>query len=334
MKIAVDAMGGDLAPEEIVKGVAACIKDFDGEIFLVGEKSKIEFFLRKYDAANSEKIKVVEASETITNEDQPVKAIKTKKDSSMVKGIRMLKKREVDAFLSAGNTGAFMAGALLLAGRIQGIDRPALAVVIPTRRGATLMLDVGANMNSKPTNLVQFAIMGSVYSNKVLGIKNPKVGLLNVGEESQKGNILTKETYKLLQNNETLNFWGNIEGRNILDGKVDVLVCDGFIGNIVLKTIEGFAINFFDLLKNEIMSSISTKIGGMLLKPSLKKLKGKLDYTEYGGAPFLGIDGICIKCHGSSNAKAISNAILKTELFIKNNVNTEIFQEIQKKGEN
>jgi glycerol-3-phosphate acyltransferase PlsX len=330
-KIAVDAMGGDNAPFEIIKGAVAAVSVIDGDIILVGKKAEVEKILNGFD--QSGQIKVIDAPDVITNHDAPVSAIKRKKESSMAIGLKMLKSGEVDAFLSAGNTGAFMAGSLLLVGRIKGIDRPALGSVIPTINGKSLLLDMGANLDSKPINLVQWALMGKIYCEKVLDIHNPRVGIINVGKEESKGNAVVKEVYKTLSLNLDINFVGNIEAREILNGEADVIVCDGFIGNVIIKTIEGVAITLFDILKDEVKSSFKNKIGGLLLKQSLKNIKNRLDYSEYGGAPFLGIDGLCIKCHGSSKAKAVKNAITKAFDFCKKDVLSNIKDATCDKGE-
>ena len=240
----------------------------------------------------------------------------------------MLKEKQVDAFISAGSTGALLSGGLLLVKRIKGIERPALATVYPTHKGISLLLDVGANADSKAKYLQQFAVMGSIYSEKILNKANPKVGLVNIGTEREKGNALTKEAYELLENTQNINFCGNIEGREVPTGDVDVLVCDGFVGNIVLKLTEGLAINIFSMLKEVFMKSSKTKLGAILLKSSLKDFKKKLDYTEYGGAPLLGVKGAVIKAHGSSNDVAIKNAIRQAKQFVENKVIENIEENI------
>ena len=333
MKIAVDAMGGDNAPGEIVKGSILAARELkDVELFIIGNEDNIQNEIKKNNISNLS-IDIINASEVIDNNESPVKAVKTKKDSSMIKGLELLKKEEIDAFISAGSTGAFMAGALLIVGRIKGIDRPALASVIPTAKGWTLLLDMGANTDVKPKNLIQFAVMGSMYATKVMGIKEPRVALLNIGKESEKGSQLTKEAYKLLSKESYINFIGNMEARELLEEGADVLVCDGFSGNVFLKAIEGVAITIFDLIKKEVESSFSSKIGAFLLKSKFKSVISKLDYSEYGGAPFLGIKGVCIKCHGSSNAKAIKNAIMQGKIYVEQNIIGSLFEEFSKEGE-
>lgn len=316
MNIVVDAMGGDNAPGEIIKGCVEAAKQIDAEITLVGNEEVIKEHLKKLAYTGSD-ITIQNASEVITNDDTPTKAIKSKKDSSMVVGLNIIKEGNGDVFISAGNTGALMAGALFQVDRIKGVDRPALAPVLPSYHGPVLLVDGGSNANCKPENLLQFAIMGSIYMKTTLGIENPRVGLVNIGTEEMKGNELTKQTFLLLQQSG-LNFIGNIEGRDIPLGAVDVAVCDGFVGNIILKVMEGMGKTVSKLLKDEIRRSFISKIGGMLLLPVFDKLRKKLDYTEYGGALYLGIERAVIKCHGSSNAKAIMNAVKQAEAFVRN----------------
>ena len=245
----------------------------------------------------------------------------------------MVKEQEAEAFISAGNTGALLSGGLLIVGRIKGIDRPALTSVYPTKKGLSLLVDAGANADCKAKYLHQFAIMGSIYSEKILGVHNPKVGLVNIGVEEGKGNELVKETFKIL-NESDINFYGNLEARDIPEGKVDVLVCDGFVGNIILKLTEGVAKNIFSMLKEEFTKNIATKLGALLLKPGLMGFKKKIDYSEYGGAPLLGVKGAVIKAHGSSNEKAIKNAIKQAKLFVENEVLDKIEEDINKFGGN
>lgn len=332
MKIAVDAMGGDNAPFATVEGSIEAVKEYDVDIILVGKKDVIEKELIKHNYTGS-KIQVVNADEVITNDDKPVKAIKQKQNSSMVVAMNMVKNKEADAVISAGSTGALLTGGLFIVKRIKGIDRAALAPVYPTKRGISLLLDAGANTDCRPKYLQQFAVMGSIYCEKVLKKENPKVGLINIGEEQGKGNELTKEAYELLSNSE-LNFYGNLEARDIPEGHVDVMVADGFIGNIVLKLTEGLASTIFSMLKEEFMKSFVTKLGALILKPGLRKFKNRLDYSEYGGAPLLGVKGAVIKAHGSSNANAIKNAIRQAKIFVENNVIDKIEEDIKKLGGN
>jgi glycerol-3-phosphate acyltransferase PlsX len=330
VKIAIDAMGGDNAPRAIVEGVVDAVKEFGVEVFLVGLKDEVEKYIID-DYKHDSRIHIVDATEIINNDEAPVAAIKQKKNSSMVVGLKLVKDEQCDAFLSSGSTGAFLAGSLLKVGRIKGIDRPALAPIVPTSKGLCMIIDAGANVDSKPKNLQQFAVMGSVYMEKVMGINAPRVGLLNVGAEEHKGNELTKQSISLLRNLD-LNFIGNVEARDITEGICDVCVCDGFSGNVLLKSIEGTALTMFKMLKQEFTKSTKAKLGAMLLRNGLRSFKKKFDYTEYGGAPFLGIDGIMIKAHGSSDAKAIKNAIRQAKLLYDNQCLHIIKDEITKLG--
>jgi glycerol-3-phosphate acyltransferase PlsX len=307
MRIAVDGMGGDNAPNAIVAGCIEAIKENDIEIFITGPEEIINKELKKYDYDNT-KIKVVHASEVIGNNEHPVMAIRRKKDSSIHKALTMVKNKEVDGIISAGSTGAFLAGATLVIGRIENVKRPALAPVMPGKKGPFMIIDVGANADCKPLNLVQFAQMGEIYFKNILNLENPTVGLVNIGAEEEKGNELTKATYPLLKECG-VNFIGNVEPREIPKGEVNVLVCDGFTGNTILKLYEGVASNIFGILKEEMMKTTRTKLGALILKPVFKKIKKDFDYKEYGGAAFLGVNGICIKAHGSSDARAFKNAI-------------------------
>lgn len=328
MKIIIDAMGGDNAPEETVKGAIAALKEYNVEIILVGDENKIKTALSS-EGADMGRIEIIHASEVITNNDHPAQAIRKKKDSSMVVGMRMLKEGNGDAFISAGNTGALLAGGLFVVGRIKGVDRPGLAPIIPGKNGPFLLMDSGANAECKTQNILQFATMGSVYMKKVFKKEYPSVGLVNIGAEEEKGTEFVKECFKLLKDSN-LNFKGNVEGRDIPEGNIDVVVCDGFTGNIVLKLFEGVAGTIFDTLKEEIMSTTRTKIGGLLLKPVFKKFKKKFDYTEHGGAILLGVNGPVIKAHGSSNAKAFKNAVRQAVLCIEGGVVENIRTEIEK----
>ena len=315
MRIVIDAMGGDNAPDEIIKGVVEAADKVDAELVLVGIEKVIKEKLSEYDEKKN--ITIKNATEVITMEEVPTKAIKSKKDSSMVVGLNMIKEKEADIFISAGSTGALLTGALLNVGRIKGISRPALATVLPSQEDKFLLLDMGANANCKPEYLAQFAKMGAIYMEKTMGVKNPKVGLVNVGTEEEKGSDLAKSAHKLLKESD-LNFVGNIEGRDLMMGTVDVAVCDGFTGNVILKTLEGFGLAIFKILGEEIGKSLKNKVGALMMKPSLRALKHKMDYSEYGGALLLGIDGGVIKCHGSSKAKAVTNAIKQAYEFTKN----------------
>lgn len=320
MKIVLDGMGGDNAPFDIVKGAVAASKEIEDEIIIVGQEALILGELTKY-KYDKKKITVCHASEVILNEDAPVKAVRTKKDSSMVVGITMIKNGEADLFISAGNTGAIMSGGLFILGRIPGIDRPAIATTYPILgRGVSLLVDSGANSECKPNNLLEFATMGSIYMEKVLGVKNPKVGLVNMGIEETKGTTVVKAAYEMLDRNASINFTGNVEARDIPEGVCDVIVCDGFVGNVILKLTEGLAMSILGLLKTKFTAGTISKMGALLLSGKFKELKKEFDYSEYGGAPILGVKGALIKMHGSSNANAVKNTILKGIPYAANKV--------------
>lgn len=326
--VAIDAMGGDNAPAVVVEGCIAAIKQEKNiKVLLVGNEELIKQELQKYEY-DSEQVKIIDAKEVIENTESPVIAIRKKKESSMVKGLGLVKQKEADAFVSAGSTGALLAGGTLIVGRIKGIERPALGSLIPNNNGFSLLIDCGANVDSKPSYLVQFAKMGSIYYESFLGISNPKVGLINIGDEEEKGNNLTKETYSLLKEEETINFVGNVEAREIPSGAAHVVVCDGFVGNIILKYTEGFAMSLFGILKKAFLSNTKSKLGALLLKGSMKTMMKKFDYTEYGGVPLLGLEGLLVKAHGSSDAKAFKNAIIQCKTFVEQNVNEKIKQKI------
>lgn len=314
MRLAVDAMGGDHAPGAPVQ---ACMEfaraNPDVEIRMVGQQAVLESV---WPSAAPSNISIVNAPTVITGEDEPVRAVKRKKDSSLVTAAQMVRDRQAEAMLSAGNTGALVAAGLFVIGRIQGIKRPALAPVLPTFRGhGVLLLDAGAYPDADVGNMVQFARMGSVYSRGVLGVENPRVGLVNIGTEPGKGNALTKETYRRLEESG-LNFVGNVEARDILDGTCDVVVTDGFVGNVVLKTIEGMGLGLFSELKSAFMSGWQSKVAGALARPALIGLRQKFDYAEYGGAPFLGVAGGCLKAHGSSKNRAWFTALEQAKRFV------------------
>lgn len=312
MIIAVDAMGGDNAPAEIIAGALQSLRSFDDiTIRLYGDEEKMKPFLQEHP-----RLEVVHCSEVIEADDEPVRAIRKKKDASMVRMAQAVKDQEADACVSAGNTGALMSAGLFIVGRSAGISRPALAPTLPTIDGSGfVLLDVGANADSKASNLVQFAVMGSVYAEKVRGIAKPRVGLLNIGTEAGKGNELTKQAYTELQN-APVHFIGNVESRDLLNGAADVVVTDGFTGNMVLKTIEGTAMNVFAMIKDVFMSSVKTKIAASLVKDDLKGLKQKMDYSEYGGAGLFGLNRPVIKAHGSSNANALFNAVRQARTMV------------------
>lgn len=306
VRIAMDAMGGDHAPEEIIKGtLMAAETSPDVQLILVGQKERMLPFLTGTIPKN---ISFIEASDVIEMDEHPANAVRKKKDASIVIATRLVKLGEADAVVSAGSTGAQMASALLGIGRIKGIERPAIATVLPTAEGGKLILDVGANLDATPEQLCQYALMGSIYAEKILGIPNPRVGLLNIGSEEGKGNELTQKAYYLLKASP-INFMGNVEGRDVPYGHADVVVCEGFVGNVLLKTAEGLAGVLFQLIKERITSNMMRRLGALAVKPGLKEIAQMMDYAEYGGAPLLGINGISIICHGSSKAKAIFNAI-------------------------
>ena len=320
MRIILDGMGGDNAPLEIVKGAVEASSKIDHQIVIVGREDEINAELAKYNYDES-KIQVVHASEVIENEDSPVKAIRRKTDSSMVKGLTMLKDGEGDLFISAGNTGAYMAGSLLILGRIPGVDRPAIASIYPIAGGAlpSIIVDAGANSECRPSNLLEFAIMGSLYMEKVMDRKNARVGLVNLGVEENKGTTVTKAAHKLLKEAD-INFIGNVEARDVPKGACDVIVCDGFTGNIILKLTEGFAWNLLKTMKKKFTDGLSAKMGAVLLAGKVKEIKDEFDYSEYGGAPILGVNGHVIKIHGSSGATAVKNAIIKGIPYAQENV--------------
>ena len=326
MRIAIDAMGGDHAPKEIVKGALAAIKQYeDIEIVLIGNENLINQHL-----TDPTRITIIHTEEKIDSTDSPVTAIRRKKNSSMVLAIKEVKEGRADACISAGNTGALMTGGVLIVGRIKGIERPALAPMLPTFNGdGFLLIDAGANMDAKPEHLLQYGIMGSIYMQKVRNIESPRVGLLNVGTEDDKGTELTKKTFELLKGAD-VNFIGNIEARDLLEGAADVVVCDGFSGNIVLKTIEGTALSLFSLLKQELTSTFLNKLAAGALKPSFKKIKNKMDYTEYGGASLFGLQAPVIKAHGSSNENAILNSVRQTRLMLEEKVVETIKKDVVK----
>jgi glycerol-3-phosphate acyltransferase PlsX len=316
MKLAIDAMGGDNAPKEIVLGAMQAAEAFsDIHITLYGDEEKIKETLK-----SNERITVVHTNEVILGTDEPVRAVRRKKNASMVLAAQAVADGQADACISAGNTGALMAAGLFVIGRIEGIERPALTPTLPTIGGeGFLLLDVGANADAKPEHLQQYAIMGSIYSEKVRGITNPRVGLLNIGTEEKKGNDLTKQAFSLLKTTN-LNFIGNVEARDLLDGVADVVITDGFTGNMVLKTIEGTALSVFKMVKTALTSSLKNKLAAAVLKPELTGLKNKMDYSEYGGAGLFGIKAPVIKAHGSSDARALFSAIRQARVMVEKDV--------------
>ncbi len=321
IKVVVDAMGGDNAPVEIIKGSIKAL-DLNKDLFiqLVGKSEIIKENLKllKYD---KKRIELIEAPEIIEMSEPPVLAIRKKKASSIVVGMNMLKNNEAQAFVSAGSTGAILVGGQFIVGRISGIQRPALAPLIPTQKGVSLLIDCGANVDARASHLVQFAKMGSIYMEKLVGIKNPRVAIVNIGAEEEKGNSLVKEAFPLLKEIKDINFIGSIEARDIPKGYADVIVCEAFVGNIILKLYEGVGLSLFAKIKEALMSNLQTKIGALLIKKSLKKSLKSFDVSEYGGAPLIGLNSLVIKAHGSSKANEICNAILQSVDFNKAGIN-------------
>ncbi|RNF40633.1 phosphate acyltransferase PlsX [Planococcus salinus] len=328
MIIAVDGMGGDHAPKEIIEGVLKALDEYtDLTVQLYGHTEKMQPYLKEH-----ERLQVIHCEEVIEAEDDPVRSVRRKKDASMVRMAQAVKDGQADACVSAGNTGALMSAGLFVVGRIEGVDRPALAPTLPTIDGkGFVMLDMGANAEARPEHLVQYAVMGSIYAEKVRGIQNPTVGLLNIGTEEKKGNDLTKGAFPLLKQ-APINFIGNVESRDLLNGAADVVVTDGFTGNIVLKTIEGTAMNVFSMIKDVFMSSAKTKIAAFLVKDNISGLKGMLDYSEYGGAGLFGLKAPVIKAHGSSNANALFNAIRQTRTMVEFDVTGTIYNTLKKES--
>ncbi|MBQ7775466.1 MAG: phosphate acyltransferase PlsX [Lachnospiraceae bacterium] len=328
VNVAVDAMGGDNAPVEIVKGAVEAIRESKSvKVFLVGREEVIKEELKKY-TYNVEQLEVVHAEEVIETAEPPVMAIRRKKDSSIVKAMYMVKEGTCDAFVSAGSTGAVLVGGQVIVGRIKGVERPPLAPLIPTERGVSLLVDCGANVDARPSHLVQFAKMGSVYMESVMGVKNPKVGIVNNGAEEEKGNALVKETFPLLKNCPEINFIGSVEARDIPAGVADVIVCEAFVGNVVLKMYEGVGASLIKKVKEGMMTSLRSKIGAWLVKPALKQTLKSFNTDEYGGAPMLGLNGLVVKSHGSSKAVEIKNSILQCIAFKEQNINEKIKEKI------
>lgn len=330
VNVVVDAMGGDYAPYETVKGAVEAVNEKDNLIVtLVGQEKAIRDELSKYEFA-SDKIEVVHAEDVITNDEAPVLAIRRKKESSIVVGLNLLKAQKADAFVSAGSTGAVLVGAQLIAGRIKGVERPPLAPLIPTAKGVSLLVDCGANVDARSSHLVQFAKMGSLYMEKVIGIENPRVAIVNIGAEEEKGNMLVKETYPLLKNCNDINFVGSIEARDIPAGEADVIVCEAFVGNVILKLYEGLGSTLISMIKEGLMSTTVSKMGAALAKPALKKTLKKFDVTEYGGAPMLGLNALVVKSHGNSKSIEIKNSILQCITFQEMNINNVIKENLIK----
>ena len=328
IKVAVDAMGGDNAPAEIVKGaIDAVLASKKLKVYLVGRRDAVEAELSKY-SFPAEQVEVVHAEEVIEMAEPPVMAIRRKKESSIVVAMNMVKRGECDAYVSAGSTGANLVGGQLIVGRIRGVERPPLAPLLPTAKGTSLLVDCGANVDARPSHLVQFAKMGSIYMEHVMGIKNPKVAIVNIGSEEEKGNALVKETYPLLKECTDINFIGSIEARDIPAGYADVIVCEAFVGNVILKLYEGVGATLIKEVKRGMMSSLRSKIGALLVKPALKQTLKRFDTEEHGGAPMLGLNGLVVKSHGSSNAVEIKNSILQCITFTEQDINGKIRENI------
>lgn len=332
-RIAIDAMGGDYAPSSIVAGAALAEKTFGDsiELILVGDSARIKSELQNLNAERLP-LKVVHADQTIGMADEAAESVRRKPDSSIVVGLNLQRKGECDAFISAGNTGAVMAGSLLILGRLKGINRPAIGTLFPNEKGQALMLDVGANSDCKALNLYQFGLMGTIYYSQIFSNSNPSVGLLSIGEEKSKGNETTIASHKLLSAAD-LNFTGNIEGRDILKGRADVIVCDGFVGNIILKFAESIDSFLGEFVRRRVRINLLAKIGALLLKPAFRDIKRNLDYAEYGGAPLLGVDGVSIICHGGSSPKAIKNAVGMARAMVMKDINRQIEDRVSANGD-
>ncbi len=324
VKVAVDAMGGDYAPAQVVKGAVEALKEKkDIKIILVGQEKAINAELNGIDY-DKDRLSIVHAEDVITNDEAPVMAIRRKKNSSIVIAMNLVKNGEADAFVSAGSTGAVLVGGQLIVGRIKGIDRPPLAPLIPTENGVSLLIDCGANVDARPSHLVQFAKMGSIYMENILGIKNPRVAIVNIGVEEEKGNLLVKETFPLLKNCNDINFIGSIEAREIPKGGADVIVCEAFVGNVILKLYEGLGSTLIGKIKTGLMSTAKSKIGALLCKPALKETLKSFDASKYGGAPMLGLNGLVVKAHGNSSSNEIKNSIIQCITFTEQNINDKI----------
>lgn len=333
IKVAVDAMGGDNAPAAIVKGAVDALNERDNLfIYLTGKEEAVNQELSKY-SYPTERMQVVPASQVIETGEPPVHAIRGKKDSSLVVALGLVRKGEADAFVSAGSTGAVLVGGQVMVGKLKGVERAPLAPLIPTLKGSSLLIDCGANVDARPSHLVQFAKMGSIYMENVMHIDKPRVALVNIGAEEEKGNALAKETYPLLKACEDINFIGNIEARDIPEGKADVIVCEAFVGNVILKLYEGVAGALMKKVKAGMLSTLRSKIGALLVKPALKQTLKDFDVSEYGGAPLLGLKGLVVKSHGSSDANEIKNSILQCIQFKEQNINEKIREHMNTKEE-
>lgn len=328
IKVAVDAMGGDNAPAEIVKGAVEAVQESKKiKVFLVGREEAVRVELAKYTVPEGQ-IEIVNATEVIETAEPPVAAIRSKKDSSIVKGMKLVKEGACDAFVSAGSSGAVLVGGQVLVGRIKGVERPPLAPLIPTSKGVALLIDCGANVDARASHLLQFARIGSIYMKHVMGVNDPRVGIVNIGAEEEKGNALVKETFPLLKNCPDINFIGSVEARDVPAGAADVVVCEAFVGNVLLKTYEGVGLTLISKVKEGMMTSLRSKIGALLVKPALKTTLKAFDLEQYGGAPLLGLKGLVVKTHGSSKANEIKNSILQCITFTEQKINEKIREKV------
>lgn len=324
IRVAVDAMGGDYAPAEMIAGAVAAVNEKkDIQVLLVGREEEICSRLSGH-TYDKDRIQVVNATEVIATEEPPVNAIRKKKDSSIVVGMNLVKKKEADAFVSAGSSGAILVGGQVIVGRIKGVERPPLAPLIPTETGVSLLIDCGANVDARPSHLVQFARMGSIYMEHVMGVNRPRVAIVNIGAEEEKGNALVKETFPLLKACREINFTGSIEAREIPHGAADVIVCEAFVGNVILKLYEGVGATLISKVKSGMMTSLRSKIGALLVKPALKNTLKSFDASRYGGAPLLGLNGLVVKTHGNSKANEVKNSIIQCLTFKEQGINEKI----------
>ena len=333
IKVAVDAMGGDYAPVEMVAGAVEAVNaNKEIQVLLVGQEHIVSEELRKH-TYQKDQIQIVNASEVIETDEPPVNAIRKKKDSSIVVGMNLVKQKEADAFVSAGSSGAILVGGQVIVGRIKGVERPPLAPLIPTEKGVSLLIDCGANVDARPSHLVQFARMGSLYMEHVVGVKNPRVAIVNIGAEEEKGNALVKETFPLLKECKDIHFTGSIEAREIPHGGADVIICEAFVGNVILKLYEGVGATLINKVKGGMMGSLRSKIGALLVKPALKESLKSFDVSEHGGAPLLGLNGLVVKTHGNSKAVEVKNSILQCVTFKEQGINDKIRESLKKNDE-